>query len=81
MILKQAKQYGIDVPFMGGTGWASPMLVELAKEAAEGIYFSTPFSPSNPAENVQSYVKKYEEKFNGSPDFNGAQTYDFCIYN
>jgi branched-chain amino acid transport system substrate-binding protein len=76
LILKQAKQYGIDVPFMGGTGWASPMLVELAKEAAEGIYFSTPFSPSNPAENVQSYVKKYEEKFNGSPDFNGAQTYD-----
>lgn len=77
LILKQAKQYGVDVPFMGGTGWAAPKLVELAGEAANGIFFSTPFSPVNPAENVQSYVKGYKEKTGGSePDFNGAQTYD-----
>lgn len=76
LVLKQAAQYGVNVPFMGGTGWASPMLIDLAGEAAEGIYFSTPFSPSNPEENVQSYVKTYEGKFDGSPDFNGAQTYD-----
>ena len=77
LILKQAKQYSVDVPFMGGTGWASPMLVTLAGDAANGIFFSTPFSPANPAENVQSYVKAYEAACNGSdPDFNGAQTYD-----
>ena len=77
LILKQAAQYGVDVPFMGGTGWAAPKLVELAGEAAEGIFFSTPFSPANPAENVQNYVKGYEKKTNGAtPDFNGAQTYD-----
>ena len=77
LILKQAKQYSVDVPFMGGTGWASPMLVNLAGDAANGIFFSTPFSPANPAENVQSYVKAYEAACNGSdPDFNGAQTYD-----
>ena len=77
LILKQAQQYGVDVPFMGGTGWASPMLVELAGEAADGIYFSTPFSEANPAENVQAYVKSYEEHYEGSvTDFNGAQTYD-----
>ena len=77
LILRQAKQYGVNVPFLGGTGWAAPMLVELAGDAANGIYFSTPFSPANPAENVQSYVSAYEEKTGGSePDFNGAQTYD-----
>ena len=77
LILKQAQQYGVDVPFMGGTGWAAPKLMELAGEAAEGIYFSTPFSPSNPAENVQNYVKAYETAYSGkSTDFNGAQTYD-----
>lgn len=77
LILKQAAQYGVDVPFMGGTGWAAPKLIELAGDAADGIYFSTPFSPSNTAENVQNYVKAYEEAYEGkSTDFNGAQTYD-----
>lgn len=77
LILKQARQYEIPAKFMGGTGWAAPKIVELAGEAAEGIFFSTPFSPANPAENVQAYVKGYTDANpNSTPDFNGAQTYD-----
>ena len=30
LIVKQAREIGIDVPFMGGDGWDSPTLVEIA---------------------------------------------------
>ena len=30
LIIKQARELGIDVPFMGGDGWDSPKLVEIA---------------------------------------------------
>ena len=28
LIVKQAREIGLDVPFMGGDGWDSPTLVE-----------------------------------------------------
>ncbi len=32
LIVKQAREMGIDVPLMGGDGWDSPKLVELAEQ-------------------------------------------------
>ena len=39
----------------------------------------TPFAADNPAENVQSFVKKYQEAYGATPDQFAADAYD-AIY-
>jgi len=34
---------GIEVPFVGGNGFNSPKVIEIAKEAAEGLIVATPW--------------------------------------
>ena len=43
LIIKQARELGIDVPFMGGDGWDSPTLVEIAgAEALNNTLYHKP---------------------------------------
>ncbi|MGI6697576.1 MAG: ABC transporter substrate-binding protein [Clostridia bacterium] len=38
----QARELGIDAVLMGGDGWPSEVLLEMAKDAVEGCYFRKP---------------------------------------
>jgi branched-chain amino acid transport system substrate-binding protein len=60
LAMKQAKEKGIQVPFMGGDGWDSP---DLDKEAAEGGFYTNHYSPFDPRPVVQNFVKAYGAKF------------------
>jgi branched-chain amino acid transport system substrate-binding protein len=57
---KQAKEKGIQVPFMGGDGWDSS---DLDLKAAAGGYFTNHYSPFDPRPEVQNFVKAYGNKF------------------
>jgi branched-chain amino acid transport system substrate-binding protein len=57
---KQAKEKGIQVPFMGGDGWDSP---DLDKEAADGGFYTNHYSPFDPRPEVQKFIKAYGAKF------------------
>ncbi len=57
---KQAKEKGIQVPFMGGDGWDSS---DLDLKAAGGGYFTNHYSPFDPRPEVQNFVKAYGAKF------------------
>ena len=57
---KQAKEKGIQVPFMGGDGWDSS---DLDLKAAAGGYFTNHYSPFDPRPEVQNFVKAYGDKF------------------
>jgi branched-chain amino acid transport system substrate-binding protein len=57
---KQAKEKGIQVPFMGGDGWDSS---DLDLKAAAGGYFTNHYSPFDPRPEVQNFVKAYGAKF------------------
>ena len=46
---------------------------------ANNVLMLTPFSADNPAENVQSFVKKYQEAYGATPDQFAADAYD-AIY-
>ncbi|MDC1174253.1 ABC transporter substrate-binding protein [Bacteriovoracaceae bacterium] len=64
LILKQAKQMGLNVPFLGGDGWDSPKLQELAgAEGVKGNYISSHFSPDDQDPAVQTFVKEYKENY------------------
>lgn len=76
LIAIQARQLGINVPLFGGDGWESSTLVSIGGKALEGTYFSTHFTPQDTNAVVQNFVKKYEAKYNATPDAMAALGYD-----
>jgi branched-chain amino acid transport system substrate-binding protein len=76
IILKQARQLGINVPFIGCEAWDSPTLLAVAGKSADGCYFSNQFSPDDPSSVVQDFGKIYQAKFGVRPDNFAALGYD-----
>ncbi len=56
LVTKQAKQAGINVPFMGGDGWDSS---DLDTTAADGGYYTNHYSPDDPRPEVANWLKEY----------------------
>jgi len=76
LIIRQARQLGITVPFVGGDGWDSPELVSVGGTAVEGCYFSNHFSNQSNDPKVVEFVKGYRAKYNTDPDAMVALGYD-----
>jgi branched-chain amino acid transport system substrate-binding protein len=76
LILLQARQLGIRCPFVGGEGWDSPTLVQVAGKAAEGNYYTDHFSAADPDPRVQKFVQIYRAKYSAIPDALAALWYD-----
>lgn len=76
LIMKQAKEIGLNVPFGGGDGWDSPQLVKIGGQSVEGGVFSNHFSKDDPRPEVQSFVKKYIAKYGEEPDALASLAYD-----
>jgi len=76
-IISQARELGIDVPFLGADGWDSPVLVEVAgAEALNNTFFTNHYSPQDPDERVQSFVNAYKERYGSVPASFSATAYD-----
>ena len=76
LIIRQARQQGITVPFIGGDGWDSPELVAVGGAAVEGCYFSNHFSSQSTAPEIVAFVDAYRKKYNQDPDAMVALGYD-----
>ncbi|HET90132.1 MAG TPA: ABC transporter substrate-binding protein, partial [Chloroflexi bacterium] len=74
---KQARDLGITVPFIGGDGWPSPTLLEMAASAVEGSYFVDHTNVN--AENVQDYRAAYEARFGKDIQVNAIMTHDAVL--
>ena len=76
LIIKQARALGITAPFLGGDGWDSPKLFEIAGPAIKGNYISSHFAPDDKDPKVQSFVKDYEKAYKAKPGAMAALGYD-----
>ena len=76
VILAQARKMGLKVPFVGGNGFNSPKVIEIAKEAAEGLIVATPWFGEKNDPKVKAFVAKYEKAYGKKPDQFAAQAYD-----
>lgn len=76
-IVNQAGQKGMKIPYLGGDGWDG-VIKQLGEDLlpVEGAIFLSPFTANDPAENVQAFVKSYEEKYKATPDQFAADGYD-----
>ena len=73
-------KFADDVYFFGADGLDGILgKVEQDTSLANNVLMLTPFAADNPAENVQSFVKKYQEAYGATPDQFAADAYD-AIY-
>jgi branched-chain amino acid transport system substrate-binding protein len=80
LIAKQARELGLAIPLFGGDGWEAPQLLEIGGAAVEGCYYSTHYSPENPAPLVQEFVKAFKARWDGeTPDAMAALGYDSAL--
>lgn len=78
LIIKQAREAGLNVPIMGGDGWDSPTLVDIAgPEALNNTFITNHYSSGDPDPKIKDFVKAFKEKYsNKSPDAFNALGYD-----
>ncbi|MDQ7092469.1 ABC transporter substrate-binding protein [Desulfosporosinus sp. PR] len=75
LIVKQGRELGITVPFVGGDGWDSAQLPELAGAAnLNNTYFVNHMWAEDPA--TKPFVEAYKAKYNTEPDALAALGYD-----
>ncbi|ULT56977.1 ABC transporter substrate-binding protein [Neobacillus drentensis] len=82
LIVKQAREVGITVPFMGGDGWDSPKLVDIAgADPLKNTYITNHYSSGDSDKKVQEFVSAFKAKYGGkSPDAFGALGYDTVYF-
>lgn len=77
LIVRQARDLGITVPFFGGDGWEDEQLMKIGGDAMNGCYYSTHFSAKNTDPVVANFVQKYEKRWDGEmPGAFSALGYD-----
>jgi branched-chain amino acid transport system substrate-binding protein len=82
LIVKQARELGLNVPFIGGDGWDSPKLIELGgKDALNNTFITNHYSSGDSDQKVQDFVAAFKEKYDGkSPDAFNALGYDSAYF-
>ncbi len=76
LILKKAREIGLNVPVVGNNGFNSPQLIKAAGSAAEGAIVASPWYPGKDDATVKNFIAAYKAKYNKEPDQFAAQAYD-----
>lgn len=81
LIIKQGRSLGIGQPVLGGDGFDSPVLQELAGDAAlNQVYFSNHYSSLDQDPVIVNFIQKYKGKFNKDPNAFNALGYDLAYF-
>ena len=79
-IISQARELGIDAPFLGADGWDSPDLVGIAgADALNNTFFTNHFSSSDSAPVVADFVAAFEAEYGEVPGSFQALGYDTAM--
>ena len=76
LIVKQGRQIGLTMPFIGCDGWADQALLTIGGKAMDGCFFTNHFSPEDQSPIVKNFVEKFQGKYGTLPDTFSALGYD-----
>lgn len=80
LIVKQARELGMNMPIAGGDGWDSAKMPEIAGSAAlNNTYFSSLYSPEDSSDINKNFVAAYEKAYGQKPDVFAALSYDSAL--
>lgn len=74
VLVRQAKELGLNLKLFGGDNWGSPEFRDIAGSSAEGVVYTAPAQRTSTA--YDAFAKKYEQKYGEAPDVFGAYSYD-----
>lgn len=74
-LLKQARQMGITIPFVGTDGAYSPKLIEIAGASTDNFYL-TMMGVDESNDMYRNFVQNYKSKYNIEPDVFSAYGYE-----
>ena len=81
LIVKQARELGLNVPILGGDGYESPKLTEIAgKDALNKVYYSSHYSSKDTSAEVTKFTAAFKAKYGKDPDAFNALGYDLGYF-
>ncbi len=76
-IIKQARELGMTLPIVGGDGWDSPKLSEIAGAGPlNNTFFTNHYSPDDTSPASKAFVDAYVKAYNQKPDAPAVLGYD-----
>jgi len=80
LLIKQARELNMNIPFLGGDGWDSNKLIEVGGAAMEGTFFTNHYAADDTSAIVQDFVTTYKARFNNEiPDAMAVLGYDAAL--
>lgn len=80
LLVKQARQLGIDAQFMGGDTWETQEFIDVGGKDVEGVALSTAFDREKAStEEAKKFLDAYTKEYNGEPSALTAMAYDACL--
>ena len=76
LIAVQARELGFRGPILGGDGWASPQLAELAGAALHDTYYCDNFSLESNDPVTRRFIERYRARYQVDPDSIAPLAYD-----
>jgi len=79
LISRQIRSVGLTTAIVASGSIYSPKFLELAGDAANGVFTETNFFPGEARPEVQSFVSKFKARYNEDPDTFNAVSYDTIV--
>ena len=77
LVMKQARELGINVPIIGGDTWETPEFIDVGRERVEGAVFSTFFASEYAGTpEAKTFLDEYRKRYNKEPAAVTALGYD-----
>jgi branched-chain amino acid transport system substrate-binding protein len=76
LLIKQGREKGLDVPFMGGDGLDSSTLVEIAGESVKNTFITSVAGDTMATDAGKDFAAKYKDKFGKDVESYSAYGYD-----
>lgn len=78
LIIKQAREMGIEQPILGADGFSDSKLIDIAgKENMNNIYYTAHFSENAPgSDKVKEFIEAFKAKYDKAPSSFNALAYD-----
>lgn len=78
-IARQARRLGVTVPMMGGDGWESPELRNIAGQDIVGSFYSNHFAHDKPSPRAKQFIEAYQAKYQVPAPALAALGYDATL--
>lgn len=69
LIVRQVRQAGVTLPILGGDGYDTPLLIEVAGKGADNVYFTThALISADSTGGVKDFYDAYKKAYNTAPE-------------